>query len=266
VIWAHGLGGPSEESALGLSLDRNGHVYTVGSFSGTVDFDPEVGSANLASYGESDAYISVLDSDGHYVWAGQLGGAGSDAAGKISISPDGFVDVSGSFTKSGDFDPGPGNVLLNPVGYGDAFLVRLSQCTAEVADDGIDQDCNGTDTVTCQVDADGDGYGGSEITLASDGSCDADQHERTREEDCDDADATIHPGGAELPGNTVDEDCDGRLGACDPTTTWRNHGEFVRCVADQCERLVQAGVVTRIQCDILLGQAGKSSVGKQATR
>jgi hypothetical protein len=260
----------------------------------------------------------------------------------------------------------------------------------ETPDDGIDQDCNGTDTVACWLDEDGDAFGTITSVLAADGSCDVAQQESLVNTDCHDGDASIFPGGrevydhidnncdgvtdegldadgdgvpdfydacpgtppgsgvapdgcpacmidvdsdldgyplsadcndreaaihpgavetcnridddcdtaldegfdrdgdgystcavpvadcndfaaavkpgtTELPGNTVDENCDGSLGACDPNAVWTNHGEFVRCVADECEQLIAAGALTDLQCDILVGQAGKSDVGKQVT-
>ncbi|TNF32466.1 MAG: hypothetical protein EP329_10100 [Deltaproteobacteria bacterium] len=81
----------------------------------------------------------------------------------------------------------------------------------EIADDGIDQDCSGTDTVTCYVDADADGYGGLAATtvLAPDGSCDAADHESDTADDCNDADAGIHPGATEIPDDGIDQDCSG---------------------------------------------------------
>ena len=44
----------------------------------------------------------------------------------------------------------------------------------EIPDDGIDQDCSGTDTITCIVDADQDGFGTAlgTTTLARTDSCD----------------------------------------------------------------------------------------------
>ena len=81
----------------------------------------------------------------------------------------------------------------------------------EVADDGIDQNCSGTDTVTCFVDADRDGFGtfaGTTI-LAADGVCNTAQQESVTHDDCDDANAAVHPGAAEIPNDGIDQDCSG---------------------------------------------------------
>ena len=81
----------------------------------------------------------------------------------------------------------------------------------ETPDDGIDQDCSGTDTITCIVDADQDGFGTSlgTTTLAADGSCDTAQGESTTSDDCDDAEPTANPSGTEVPDDGVDQDCSG---------------------------------------------------------
>ena len=38
--WAKQFGGANNDGAYGMALDSSGNVYTVGNFSGTVDFDP----------------------------------------------------------------------------------------------------------------------------------------------------------------------------------------------------------------------------------
>jgi hypothetical protein len=56
----------------------------------------------------------------------------------------------------------------------------------DTPDDGIDQDCSGTDATNLDVDGDGS----------------------PRPQDCNDANAAIHPGAKEIAGNGVDENCD----------------------------------------------------------
>jgi hypothetical protein len=85
---------------------------------------------------------------------------------------------------------------------------------SEILDDGIDQDCNDFDSISCIVDADGDGFGTTLGTtvIADDGVCDADQNEATSSDDCDENDANTYPGASELcDGN--DNDCAGSIPA-----------------------------------------------------
>jgi hypothetical protein len=78
----------------------------------------------------------------------------------------------------------------------------------ETADDGVDQDCDGSDTVTCHVDGDGDGFGGLTPLLAADGDCD-DGGESPFDDDCDDADPDVFPAAIEVADDRIDQDCNG---------------------------------------------------------
>ncbi|HZI93563.1 MAG TPA: MopE-related protein [Patescibacteria group bacterium] len=85
------------------------------------------------------------------------------------------------------------------------------------------------------TDADGDGY-----TV-----CDG---------DCDDANSGISPVATDLPGNSIDENCDG-TSACDPGARWKNRGAYVRCVERECAGLVSSGKLTRAQCGQIVKKA-----------
>jgi len=51
-----------------VAFDSLGNEYMVGSFSGTVDFDPGVGVVNLTSSGARDAYVMKLNAAGALAW------------------------------------------------------------------------------------------------------------------------------------------------------------------------------------------------------
>jgi hypothetical protein len=109
--------------------------------------------------------------------------------------------------------------------------------------DSKDNDCDGV-VPADEFDADGDGY-------------------KECEGDCNDLNASINPDAYEAPGNAVDEDCDGSLGACNPNAYWKNHGQFVRCVAHETDALIEAGILTQEEGDELISSAAQSEVGKK---
>ena len=81
----------------------------------------------------------------------------------------------------------------------------------ELPEDGIDQDCNGSDSIFCFMDNDQDGFGDGNAGQieAPDGVCDTDQGESDNDLDCVDDDEFIYPGAIDLPDDGIDQNCDG---------------------------------------------------------
>lgn len=81
----------------------------------------------------------------------------------------------------------------------------------EVVEDGVDQDCNGADSVWCFYDGDGDGIGhGDEPNQRSDaGVCAGEPLFADVGGDCDDSRPDIYPGGDDVPDDGLDQDCSG---------------------------------------------------------
>ena len=119
------LGGTGSDFGNSITLDSSGNVYTTGTFAGTVDFDPGIGTSNLASAGSGDIFISKLDASGSFVWAKQLGGTGFDVGNSITLDSSGNVYTTGYFLGTADFDPGAGTANLTSAGSGDIFISKL---------------------------------------------------------------------------------------------------------------------------------------------
>ncbi len=136
----------------------------------------------------------------------------ADADGDGYGDPDNAVTAcdlpSGHVSPSGSGDCDDGDATIHP--------------GASETCDGVDQDCDGTadegatDFLTWYADYDGDGYGDASATRSA---CTQPSRHVADASDCDDGDASVHPG-AEETCDLVDQDCDGDVdeGATDMGT------------------------------------------------
>jgi hypothetical protein len=106
-----------------VTVDVAGNIYTTGSFSGTVDFDPGPGITNLTAVGSDSAFVSKLDASGNFVWARSFDG--NSYGWSLAVDSAGNVYTAGEFYGTVDFDPGPGITNLTGVGSIDAFVSKL---------------------------------------------------------------------------------------------------------------------------------------------
>lgn len=97
--WAHVIGGGSSDWAMGIAVN-GGHVYSTGSFSGTVDFDPSAGIHNMVSAGQGDGYLLKQDTAGNFVCAFRFGGAFDDVGYHLTSFATNQVLLTGNFQNS----------------------------------------------------------------------------------------------------------------------------------------------------------------------
>ena len=126
-VWAKGMGGASYDLGTDVTVDSSGNVYTTGNFYGTVDFDPGMGVLYLTSVGDSDIFVSKLDSSGNLLWAKSMGGTNYDKGYSIAVDPSGNVHTIGGFYGTVDFDPSElSGFYLNSAGGSDIFVSKLN--------------------------------------------------------------------------------------------------------------------------------------------
>lgn len=125
LVWVKTIGSGGHDFAYSVINDSSGNVYVTGGFTGTVDFDPGAGTANLTSAGGIDAFLLKLDSSGGYVWAKSIGGSGDDYGQSITRDTAGNFIIGGFFSNTADFDPDGGVFNMTSAGGRDAFVVKL---------------------------------------------------------------------------------------------------------------------------------------------
>ncbi len=125
LVWAKQIGGASANVfGFAITVDANKNVYTTGSFSGNVDFNPGSSSFNITAQ-SFDVFISKLDSSGNYVWAGAFIGPGLGFGYGIAVDPLGSIYTTGTIGDSTDFDPGNGVYKLYAAAATHIYVSKL---------------------------------------------------------------------------------------------------------------------------------------------
>lgn len=127
LVWNKTMTSTAGNVSFALALDASQNVYVTGGFSGTMDFDPNVGTVNLTSTGAYDIFICKFSPQGNLLWAKNMGGtAGVFALGSgIAIDAAQNIYTTGVFYQTVDFDPSGGSALLTSAGSGDIFISKL---------------------------------------------------------------------------------------------------------------------------------------------
>src|SRR6185436_2531562 len=112
--WAQRIGGPQEDDARSVAVETGGEIWVAGSFEEKATVGPEGGAA-LESAGKTDGVLARLGQDGGVLWSARIGGKGEDAANAVAVGPGGAW-ITGHFSGTADFDPGPTITSMASVG------------------------------------------------------------------------------------------------------------------------------------------------------
>ncbi|MDD3633051.1 MAG: SBBP repeat-containing protein [Candidatus Cloacimonetes bacterium] len=117
-LWAKQAGGSYWDMGYSIAIDSSGNSYVTGNFGETASF----GSITLTSSGDSDIFVTKLDSNGNWLWAKQAGGTSSVAYGySIATDSSGNSYVTGYFGETASF----GSITLTSSGDSDIFVTKL---------------------------------------------------------------------------------------------------------------------------------------------
>ncbi len=124
-VWAKKMGGAGIDWANGIAVDGLGNVYTTGKFTGNADFDPGAAAYNFTA-NNNDAFVSKLDVNGNFVWAGVFAGASQEYGNSIALDPIGNAYITGSFDGTVDFDPSAVTYSIASNGTQNIFISKLT--------------------------------------------------------------------------------------------------------------------------------------------
>jgi hypothetical protein len=153
--WAKNMGMANAiTNGVSIGLDGTNNVYTTGTYSLTVDFDPSASTYSLTSAGNWDSYVSKLDNSGNFVWAKSYGGINSDQASSIAVDASGNSFTTGQFFSTADFDPSLASYTMTSAGAADVSVLKLGPCPSPAGNiTGPASVCMGTPSSTYSLNA-----------------------------------------------------------------------------------------------------------------
>lgn len=124
--WAIAAGSPGFEEVLALEITPTSEIVVAGAFNLSVDFSPGPNTTFLHSNGINDLFVAKYDTSGNLIWAVSMGGTSYDIVNDLAIDAQGNIYITGYFSGSVDFDPGPGTFSVQAQGGTDGFVAKLN--------------------------------------------------------------------------------------------------------------------------------------------
>lgn len=126
--WMQTFGGTEDQYMGDIAVDQDEKIFVLGSFYGTVDFDPGTDANVITSSGYADIFIQEYAFDGAYRNTYHISGPDAEYGTNILIGHNGKMVLLGHYGKSVDFDLGVDSIFYSSSGSNDAFIAKYSIC------------------------------------------------------------------------------------------------------------------------------------------
>ena len=123
-IWVKTLGGTGFDEFSEVVCDTQDNIILVGAFNGTIDADPNSGTATFTSTGD-DILILKLAGDGSTLWTHHVSGSAGDYNGGLAVNSTNDIYLTGGFSGTTNFDVDGGNTSLTSAGENDVYILKL---------------------------------------------------------------------------------------------------------------------------------------------
>lgn len=125
-LWGKTLGGAGNDTVSDIAFDTAGSSYIVGTFNGTVDFNPDTPVANMTATSGGSAFLWKLGFNGNLVFGNMVAGRSTSTG--IAVDSRGNAVISGQFFGTADFNPS--NTVTNNLSTtnsaGASYLLRIN--------------------------------------------------------------------------------------------------------------------------------------------
>ncbi|MEQ9186148.1 MAG: SBBP repeat-containing protein [Cryomorphaceae bacterium] len=120
--WGEMFGGEWNDIAFGLTIDKDRNIYVGGRFTDSIDLDPDT-SSHILTNDSGEAFIQVLDEDGHFISAINFGNS-AIYVNKLVIDDSNHLYAAGRYSSSGLFFLNGAPVSIGG-GSNDIFLIQF---------------------------------------------------------------------------------------------------------------------------------------------
>lgn len=124
--WVRTFGDSWTDRAQSIISLEDGRLFCAGTFWGTVDMDPGLGTVLMQSQDVMDLFIIELDSEGELAQTRVMPGSSTQYYPHLSLGLQGDISLAATFSGDCDMDPGDGTDVQLAYGY-DMMLISLEQ-------------------------------------------------------------------------------------------------------------------------------------------